>query len=45
MKVITLKSPNNEGKRVPTGHLLSPNKAYNTGIGLNPIEMLAKEVP
>jgi hypothetical protein len=26
----------------PIGHFLSPNEAYNTGIGLHIIELLAK---
>ena len=29
-----MKSPNNGGDRGPTGHLLSPNEASSTGIGL-----------
>ena len=40
-----MKSPNNEGDRVPTGHLLSPNEASSTRIGLYLIELLAKEGP
>ena len=45
MKVILVKSPNNEGDRVPTGHLLSPNKAFITGTGLYSIELWAKGAP
>lgn len=32
------------GKTVPTGHLLSPNEASTTGIGLHPIELLTRVV-
>jgi hypothetical protein len=37
-----MKFPNDEGDRVPTGHLFSLNKASNTGPRLHPIELLAK---
>jgi hypothetical protein len=40
-----MKSPNNGGDRVPTGHLLSTNKASSTGTRLHPIDLLAKEIP
>ena len=40
-----MKLPNNGGDRVPTGHLLSPNKAYSAGIGLFIMELLAKGGP
>ena len=39
-----MKSPNNGGDRVPTGHLLSPNEASSTGTALHSIELLAKGV-
>lgn len=40
-----MRSPNNRGDRVPTGHLLSPNGASGIGTGLHSIELLAKWVP
>lgn len=39
-----MRSPNNRGDRVPTGHLLSPNGASGIGTGLHSIELLAKWV-
>lgn len=37
-----MKSPNSGGTRVPTGHHLSPNEAFNTRNGLYIIELLPK---
>lgn len=45
MKVLLMKSPNNEVDRVPTGHTLSLNEASNARTGLHPIELVAKGVP
>jgi hypothetical protein len=39
-----MKSPNSGGGSAPTGHLLSPNAASSPGIGLQLLELLAKEV-
>lgn len=39
-----MKLPNNEENRVPTGHLMSPKEAFNTGIDLHLIELLTKGV-
>jgi len=45
MNTFLMKSPNNGGDRVLTGHLLSTNKDSSTGTRLHPIDLLAKEVP
>lgn len=45
MKVILIKSRNNERDRVPVEHLLSLNEAPCTGIGLHINDVLAKEAP
>ena len=37
-----MKLPNNEGDRVPIGHLLSPNVASTMKTGLHLIEVLAR---
>ena len=42
MNVILMKSSNNEGDRVPRGHILSPNEASNTRTQIQPIELLAR---
>ena len=44
MKVILMKSPNNVGSEVPTGHLSSPSEAFSSRTGLYPIELLAKGI-
>lgn len=36
-----MKSPNNRLDRDQTGHVLSPNKTYSTGIGLHLIDLFA----
>lgn len=45
MKVSQMKSPNNEGDRVPAGHILSPNESSRTGTGLHSTELLNKGIP
>lgn len=37
-----MKLPSNEENRAPTGHLMSPNEAFSTGVGLHLIELLTK---
>lgn len=44
MKTILMKSPNNEGYRVPTVYFLSPNEASNSKTGLHWLELLVKGV-
>lgn len=39
-----MKSPNNGENRILSAHLLSPNKASNTRIGLHLIEFLSKRM-
>lgn len=45
MKVILMKSPNNERDRTPLGHLLSSNETFNFGTRFQPIEQLSEIVP
>ena len=40
-----MKSPDNGEDGVPTQHILLPNEASSTGIGLHTIELLFKEGP
>ena len=44
IKVIYIKLLKKEGDRTPPGHLLSPNRAFSTRIGLHIIVWLAKGV-
>jgi hypothetical protein len=45
MKVILMTSPNNEGGRTLTGHLLSLDEASSTGPVFHPIELWPERVP
>ena len=45
MKAILKKFPNDEGKGVPTSHVLTPNEASSSENGLCPIRLLAKRLP
>lgn len=40
-----MRSSNNGGYRIPTGHLLPPNKTSCTGTDLLSVEVLAKGAP
>lgn len=40
-----MKSPSNKEDLVPTGNLLSPNKAFSTEIWLYIIEFLTSRIP
>ena len=44
MKAILIKSPNNEGNTVLTGHLLSPSKALSASTGLHAIPQTTQAV-
>ena len=44
MTVILIKSPNNEGDRVPTRYHLSPKEAFSTETELQSMEMIGKGV-
>lgn len=43
MKGIQIKLPDNEGHKIPTCDLLSPNETFSTGISLHLIELLVKD--
>lgn len=42
LTAILMRSPNNRGNKVPTNHLLSPNKASSARTGLYSVELLGK---
>ena len=45
MKVILMKSPNNEEDGASIGHFLLPNRSYSSRTGLDSSELLVKAIP